>query len=98
MRWHEDFGDAPSVEERMPSGLSPIEMAEIMLEANCERCECCQKWFLVDELVLTGMYEYYTMDIDPDSLYCSDCYEAERERYTPSDPSLYDCYTPLEAA
>ena len=38
--WHEDFGDEPSVEERMPFGISPEEMLAVSEEAMLS--ECCE--------------------------------------------------------
>jgi hypothetical protein len=98
MCWHEYFGDEPSVEERMPYGLSPAEIDSIIAEASLHKCEECGKPFLADEVITTGMYEYYTMDVDPESVVCLECYEACREGHIPSDPSLIDGYTPLRVA
>jgi hypothetical protein len=98
MCWHEDFGDEPSVEERMPYGLSPAEVHLIVAEASLHRCEECGKRFLEDEVISTGIYEYYMMDIDPESVVCLECYEACQAGRIPTDPSLIDCYTPLRAA
>ena len=80
MRWHEDFEDEPSVEERMPFGLSPIEMQAMMIEARFDTCERCGDRLPDDELISTGMHEYFTMDIDPESKFCPGCYELCRQR------------------
>ena len=96
MVMHEDFADEPSVEERMPHGLSPAEMKALHDEASVEDCEFCGESFHYDELVPTGHYEYYTMDLDPGTRICADCLERRREDYTPSDPALFDCYMPVQ--
>jgi hypothetical protein len=93
---HEDFGDEPSVEERMPFGVSQEEMLVVfkeVLENDC--CEHCKQLFDAGELVETEMYEYYTMDLDPGTRICPECLESHREQYIPDDPSLFDCYIPL---
>lgn len=59
-------------------------------------CEACRMSFPMKELVKTGMYEFYTMDVDPLTLICLECYEAHRESCIPDDPDLFDCYTPVE--
>jgi hypothetical protein len=94
---YEDFGDEPSVEERMPfGGISPEEMlavSEEILRSNC--CELCGLPPALGELVETGMYEYYTMDLDPGTRVCEECLESHRTQYIPDNPMLFDCYTPL---
>lgn len=59
-------------------------------------CEGCKMPFPTWQLTRTGMYEFHTMDLDPETVLCSDCYEARRESYIPDDPDLYDAWTPLE--
>ena len=98
MRWHEDFEDEPSVEERMPFGLSPSEMQAMMIEARFDTCEQCGDRLPDEDLIATGMYEYFTMDIDPESKFCPECYELLQRRDVPSDPSLFDGLTPLQVA
>jgi hypothetical protein len=46
-------------------------------------------------LMRTGMYEYYTMDVDPETAVCFDCYEARRESRIPDGPDCFDGWTPL---
>ena len=92
--WHEDFEDEPSVEERMPFGLSPEEMRAVSIEASLDICENCHVQLPDDEFVVTGMDEYCTMDIDPGTKLCSECYDERRMQFIPSDPSLFDCFTP----
>ena len=96
MNLHEDFGDEPSIEERMPFGISPEEMREGMIEAFMGVCEFCGVSAPRDEFIETGMYEYRTMDLDPDTLACAECLEEHRLTFIPDDPSLFDCYTPVE--
>ncbi len=96
MVWHEDFADEPSVEERMPFGITPQEMHAMMLEASLGTCEFCGAQAAIGEMIETGTYEYYTMDIDPGTLACPGCIENHRLRFIPDDPSLYDCLTPVE--
>ena len=92
----EDFGDEPSVEERMPFGVSPEEMRAVSEEAMLsDCCEFCERLPDDGELVETGMYEYYTMDLDPGTLICVVCLELHRSQFIPDDPSLFDCYTPV---
>lgn len=95
MMWHEDFGDEPSVEDRMPFGVSPEEMEAVMLEALLDPCEICGVQFERDLMTETGSYEYYTMDLDPGTLLCADCYETHRLQYVPDDPELIDGLTPI---
>ncbi len=96
MGWHEDFGDEPSVEERMPFGLSPLEMQAISDEACLEACHFCDERYPEESLYTTDMYEYVTMDVDPDTKLCPECYDRRRLKFVPDDPSLFDCYTPVE--
>lgn len=94
--WHEDFADEPAVEERMPFGITPEEMRAVMeeaLQADC--CELCTLAFAPEELVETGMYEYYTMDLDPGTRVCPECLESHRLGFIPDDPLLFDCCTPV---
>ena len=94
--WCEDFDDEPSVEERMPFGVSPEEMRAVSEEAMpSDCCEFCKLPSDDGELVETGMYEYYTMDLDPGTRVCPECLESHRMLFIPDDPSLFDCYTPL---
>jgi competence protein CoiA len=58
-------------------------------------CEACKTPHPRQYLTETGMYEYYTMDLDPGTVMCPDCYESRRDRFIPDDPELWDCYTPL---
>lgn len=58
-------------------------------------CDRCWMPFARRELLETGMYEYYTMDVDPGTFMCHDCHEARREQFIPDDPSLFDCHTPV---
>lgn len=95
MNWHEDYGDEPAIEERMPYGMTPEEMRDVMMEASCETCYVCGVKAQVEEFVETGMYEYYTMDIDPETFFCPACIEEYRMQFIPEDPSLFDCLTPL---
>src|SRR5262245_14835362 len=97
MNWPEDFEDVPSVEERMPNGLSPIEMSLVREEADYAKCECCGERLLIEALTRTDLYEYCTMDLDPDTLLCGDCYEDIRLQHVPSDPMLWDALTPVAA-
>jgi hypothetical protein len=97
MWWHEDFEDEPSVEERMPFGVPPEEMRAVLEEAlQDDCCELCELPFGPGELVETGIYEFYTMDLDPGTRICSECLESHRMQFIPDDPSLFDCYTPVE--
>ena len=69
--WHEDFADEPAVEERMPFGVPPEEMRAVLEEAlQDDCCELCGLLFDPGELTETGMYEYYTMDLDPGTRVC----------------------------
>jgi len=95
MTWQEDFEDEPSVEERMPFGITPEEMQAVMIEASLGTCDFCGEKSPLEDLIETGMYEYYTMDLDPGTLGCIDCLEGRRMRFIPDDPSLFDCYTPV---
>jgi hypothetical protein len=63
-----------------------------------ELCDACKTPFPKGNLIETGMWEFYTMDLDPLTPICADCYEAERERHIPDDPSLVDCLTPVQIA
>lgn len=94
MPWHEDFEDEPSVEERMPFGITPEEMQAVMVAASLGACEFCGEQAVLEDLIETGMYEYYSMDLDPGTLACADCLENHRLRFVPDDPSLFDCWTP----
>lgn len=96
--WPEDFEDVPSVEERMPHGLSPIDMAAVREEADFALCECCGERLPNEALTRTDLYEHRTMDLDPDSLYCGDCYESIRLQHVPADPMLWDVLTPVAVA
>jgi hypothetical protein len=96
MRWHEDFQDEPSVEERMPFGITFEEMQAAMVAASLGACEFCGEQALLEDLIETGTYEYYTMDLDPGTLACGECLENHRTQFVPDDPSLYDCYTPVD--
>lgn len=96
MNWHEDFGDEPSVEERTPHGLSPNEIIAIIADESRVKCDECGERFHADDVVITDMYEYCTMDIDPESVICLDCYEACRDAHIPDDPTLFDGCTPLQ--
>lgn len=58
-------------------------------------CEQCKMPHAFWDLITTGMYEYHTMDLDPGTDVCGGCYEAQRNRFIPDDPSLFDCYTPV---
>jgi len=94
--WHEDFADEPAVEERMPFGIPPEEMRAVLEEAlQDDCCELCGMLFDPGEVAETGMYEYYTMDLDPGTRVCPECLESRRDQFIPDDPSLFDCYTPL---
>lgn len=93
--WHEDFGDEPAVEERMPFGVTPEEMRAALYEASLGTCEFCGQQACTDELIETGMHEYYTMDLDPGTLSCLECLESRRDALIPEDLSLSDCYTPV---
>ncbi|MDZ4817897.1 MAG: hypothetical protein SGJ20_02880 [Planctomycetota bacterium] len=96
MNWHEDFQDEPSIEERTPYGLCPIEMHSIMSEVSLEECGHCEERFPSDEMIVTGIYEYYTMDLDPDTRLCEHCYECHRQSCIPDDPAHFDSYTPVK--
>ena len=95
--WHEDFGDEPSVEERIPFGIPPEEMAVLQEDAilQCNCCACCGQLFDYEDLIETGMREFYTMDLDP-GLICCECLESRRVRFIPDNPLLFDVYTPVE--
>lgn len=95
MVWHEDFADEPSVEERMPFGITPEEMQAVMLEASLGTCEFCGEHVALEDLIETDTYEYYTMELDPGTLACPDCLENRRLRFVPDDPRLFDCMTPI---
>jgi hypothetical protein len=95
MGWHEDFADEPSVEERMPFGFAPEEMQAAIIAASFGVCEFCGEESMLEDLIESGMYEYYTMDLDPGTLSCADCLESHRLRFVPDDPSLFDCFTPV---
>ncbi len=58
-------------------------------------CDQCWMPFASRQLIETSMHEYYTMDLDPGTAMCPDCYESHREGFIPDDPSLFDCYTPV---
>ena len=94
--WHEDFADEPSIEERIPFGISPEEMRAVMEVASLDDCcELCKLPFDCGDLIETGLYEYYTMDLDPGTWVCTECLESHRLKFIPDDPSLFDVYTPL---
>lgn len=93
----EDFGDAPTIEERFNGAVSPIEMQEALLDSTYPNCEICGERFCVSELIFTGIYEYYTMDLDPETRMCHLCLGEQQQNCTPSDPSLWDCYTPVHS-
>jgi hypothetical protein len=94
--WHEDFGDEPSIEERMPFGMLPEEIRTVSEEASRDDCcELCKQLFDWSELIETGLYEYYTMNIDPGTRVCAACLESNRMEFIPDDPTLFDVYTPL---
>ena len=61
-------------------------------------CEDCRMSFTRRWLVETGWYHYCTLDLDPGTLLCSNCYEARCAERIPDDPSLFDVYTPIEFA
>ncbi len=65
------------------------------LKLGQKLCEACNMPHPRHYLTETGMYEYYTMDLDPGTVFCPDCYEARRDQCIPDDPDLWDCYTPL---
>lgn len=97
MFWHEDFGDEPSIEERMPIGVSPEEKLAVSEQIwEDSHCSICEQEFAESELIETGMYEYCTMDLDPGTKLCPECLEAHRDQYIPDDPMLFDCYTPIQ--
>ena len=96
MNWTEDFGDEPGVEDRMPFGMSPEEMRDVLIAASLETCEFCGVEAHFEDLVETGTCEYYTMDVDPNTLACPECLENRRLKFIPKDPSLFDCFTPVE--
>lgn len=95
MGWHEDFEDEPTVEERMPFGLPPVEIQALHAEASVDRCESCGESFPCDYFEPIGYIEYCTMDLDCDTRICSDCLEERRASYIPDDPELFDCLTPV---
>ena len=93
---HEDFEDEPSVEERMPFGVSPEEMRAVFEESLENDCwEFCKLPFGPGDLAETGKPEFYMMDLDPGTRICPECLESHRMRFIPGDPSLFDCYTPI---
>jgi hypothetical protein len=94
--WHEDFGDEPSVEERIKCEMSQSEIDAVEAEAfqSTECCGICGKYVGFDNLIETGYSEYVTMDLDP-QLVCPDCLELRCIQYTPSDPNLWDVLTPI---
>jgi hypothetical protein len=96
MDFHEDFGDEPSVEERMPFGITPQEVHAVMTEASLGACEFCGEQEALDDLTETGTYKYHTMDLDPGILACIDCLENHRMQFIPDNASLFDCYTPVD--
>src|SRR5262245_52440955 len=96
MGWHEDFGDEPSVEERMPHGLSTVEMLALFEEASMDACEGCGQSFPEGALSTTDMFECVTMDLDPGTQLCGECYEVCRRRHIPDDPRMFDGFTPVE--
>jgi competence protein CoiA len=61
-------------------------------EALCEDCKMPSKRMY---LIETGMWEYYTLDLDPQTLLCPDCHETRCDTRTPDDPALFDCWTPV---
>lgn len=58
-------------------------------------CKCCKMPFPAWQLTKTGMYEFYTMDLDPETMLCGECYETRRESRIPDDQELFDAWTPL---
>ncbi len=59
-------------------------------------CANCGELSPFAELIVTGSREYYTMELDPDTALCCECYEDRQAARIPSDPSLFDCYTPVD--
>jgi hypothetical protein len=96
MNWHEDFEDEPAVEDRMPYGLSPEEMSLLIIEAPLGVCEFCGVKGPREDFVKTGLDEYLTMDLDPNTLACPNCLEDHRLRWIVDDPSLFDCFTAVQ--
>jgi hypothetical protein len=95
--WHEDYG--PTCEERIPVGGE--EMSALQEEAILQ-CQCCTYCgHLCDhehlnDLTETGMEEYCRLDLDPGTIICLECLESVRVQFTPTDPSVFDVYTPVE--
>jgi hypothetical protein len=58
-------------------------------------CDGCSMPHPNEHLLKTGMYEYYTMDLDPGTELCPNCYEVRLDRFVPDDPLLFDCFTPV---
>ena len=86
----------------MPCGgwgksLNYSEFVEIFSQPKpgTKLCEQCRMPYSIRDLIKTGMYEYYTMDFDPDTEICYNCYETQRDKFIPDDPCLFDCYTPI---
>lgn len=60
-------------------------------------CEGCNRSKPMAHLIKTGMSEYYTMDLDPSTLLCGECYDSRRDNYTPDSPDLFDGFTPVRS-
>lgn len=93
----------PTCREKKPLCINTAASEEFVaafprLSPRAARCAVCNMRFPKSQLTETGMYEYYTMDIDPMTLICSDCYETARERFVPEDPALFDCFTPVHVS
>lgn len=58
-------------------------------------CEPCMRLVPIEQLIKTGMTDYYQLDVDPDTYFCTDCYPQLQEARTPDDSSLFDVYTPF---
>lgn len=67
-------------------------------KAGNQLCEDCRRSLPKRQLIETGTHEYYTLDLDPTTLLCIECYEARCDERTPNDASLFDCYTPVAFA
>ncbi|QDU86689.1 hypothetical protein Pla175_00390 [Pirellulimonas nuda] len=93
--WHEDYGDEPSAEERMPREVMSGEELSVTLELSTSHCDFCNAHLFNDELKVTGRWEYSTMDVDLETKLCEDCYDRRRRHYTPDDPKLFDALTPV---
>lgn len=59
-------------------------------------CEFCRLSFPPAQLIATGNWEMHTLDLDPGTRICLTCHEARCEAYTPDDPALFDCWTPVK--